>query len=136
MAYVPLLLFDIAGPYNLSLLDTLSIMILGAVGVAIPLPGGVGSFHYITTRTLVFLFGVNASLAATYAFFVHGGQLVFFVIVGSLCLLLQGSSLSTLYSRVKAAQEPQPPPDTARPDGTDAPSSTAETRHDQTPHQP
>ncbi|MFB3131254.1 MAG: lysylphosphatidylglycerol synthase transmembrane domain-containing protein [Rhodothermales bacterium] len=137
MAYVPLLLFDLVGPYNLSLLDTLSIMLLGAVGVVIPLPGGVGSFHYITRQTLVFLFGVNESLAVTYAFFVHGAQLVFFVIVGSLCLLLQGSSLSTLYSRVKATQqEPQPPPDTARPDDTDAPSSTAETRHDQTPNQP
>lgn len=135
MAYVPLLLFDLVGPYNLSLLDTLSIMILGAVGVAMPLPGGAGSFHYITIQTLVFLFGVNESLAVTYAFFVHGAQLVFFVIVGSLCLLLQGSSLSTLYSQIKTAQQ-EPPPDTARPDDTGTPSSTAETRHDQTPHQP
>ena len=136
MAYVPLLLFNIAGPYGLSLLDTLSIMFLGAVGVAIPLPGGVGSFHYITRQTLVFLFGVNESIAVTYAFFVHGGQLVFFVIVGFLCLLLQGSSLSTIFSRAKAAQEtPEETPDTAPPDD-DAPPSTAETRHDQTPDQP
>lgn len=137
MAYVPLLLFDIAGPYNLSLLDTWSIMILGAVGVAIPLPGGAGSFHYITRQTLVFLFGVNESIAFTYALFVHGGQLVLYVIAGFVCLLLQGSSLSTIFSRVKAAQEtPEQTPDTAPPDDDAPPSTAAETRHDQTPHQP
>ena len=135
MAYVPLLLFDIAGPYNLSLLDTWSIMMLGAVGVALPLPAGTGSFHYITRQTLVFLFGVNESIAITYAFFVHGGQFVFFVIVGFVSLLLQGSSLSTVFSRAKAVHEtPEETPDTAPPDN-DAPPSTAETRHDQTPHQ-
>lgn len=126
MAYVPLLLFDIAGPYDLSLLDAVSIMFFGAIGVAIPTPGGVGSFHYITRQTLVLLFGVNESVAVTYAFFVHGGQLVFFVIVGFLCLLLQGSSLGTLYSRARTSQDE--PPD-------DAPPSTAEMRHDQTPPQ-
>ena len=54
MSYVPLLMFDMAGPYNLSLLDGMIIMFIGAIGVAIPSPGGAGSFHYITTVTLVY----------------------------------------------------------------------------------
>ena len=71
----------------------------------IPSPGGVGSFHYITRVTLVYLFGVEASLAVTYAVFLHGSQLVFYVIVGFVCIMLQGSSLGTLRRRAQAVQE-------------------------------
>lgn len=127
MSYFPLLIFNIAGPYNVSLVDAWSIMVLGAIGVAIPLPGGAGSFHYITRQTLVYLFAVNESLAVTYAVFLHGAQLVLYVVIGFLCLLLQGSSLSTVFSRARAARE--------TPDPT-APPSSSEMRHDQPPHQP
>ena len=51
------------------------------------------------------LFGVETSLAVTYAFFVHGGQLVLYVIVGFLSMVLQGSSFSTLRQRTQAAQQ-------------------------------
>ena len=105
VAYMPLVMFDMAGPYNLSLLDGAIIMFIGAIGVAIPSPGGFGSFHYITRVTLVYLFGVDLSLAVTYGFFVHGGQLVLYVIVGFLCMVLHGSSFGTLLQR---AHSPQP----------------------------
>jgi len=107
MAYIPLMMFDIAGPYNLSLLDGLCIMMLGAIGVAIPSPGGVGSFHYITRVTLVYLFGVETALAVTYAVFLHGGQLVLYVVAGFICMVLQGSSFGTLRKRARAAQQAQ-----------------------------
>ena len=79
-------------------------MILGAVGVVIPSPGGAGSYHYITRVTLVYLFGVEASLAVTYAVFVHGAQLVFFIVAGFISMMLQGSSLGTLRQHAQAAQ--------------------------------
>jgi hypothetical protein len=105
MAYVPLVMFDMAGPYQLSLLDAVMIMFIGGIGVAIPSPGGVGSFHYITRVTLVYLFGVDASLAVTYAVFVHGGQLVLYVIAGFLSMVLQGSSLDALRRQTQAARQ-------------------------------
>lgn len=105
MAYLPLLMFDIAGPYNLSLLDAVVIMFFGAVGIAIPTPAGTGSFHYITRLTLVYLFAVNESIAVTYAFFVHGGQMVVYIIIGFLCLLSQGSSFSAVFSRARTARD-------------------------------
>ncbi|MFQ5569076.1 MAG: lysylphosphatidylglycerol synthase transmembrane domain-containing protein [Rhodothermales bacterium] len=104
MAYIPLIMFDMAAPYDLSLLDTVSIMFLGALGVAIPSPGGLGSYHYITIQVLGVLFGVDESIAATYAVFVHGGQMVFYIIIGFLCFLLQGSSFADLRSATKAAR--------------------------------
>lgn len=90
MAYIPLIMFDIASPYALSFLDAVAIMFIGAVGVVVPAPGGIGSFHYITRVTLVSLFGVPAPLAVTYAVFVHGAQLVIYALLGLLIILVQG----------------------------------------------
>ena len=105
LAYIPLLMFDIAAPHNMSLLDGMIIMFIGAIGVAIPSPGGFGSYHYITRETLAALYGVNVSLGMTYAVFVHGGQLVLYVVVGFICMILQGSSFSTLRRQTQTAQE-------------------------------
>ncbi len=99
MAYIPLVMFDIARPYALSFLDALAIMFIGAIGVVVPAPGGIGSFHYITRITLVSLFGVPAPLAVTYAVFVHGAQLVLYALVGLVIVLVQGTGHLTLGAR-------------------------------------
>ncbi len=104
MAYLPFVMFGMASTYDLSMLDGWSIMMLGAVGVAIPSPGGVGSYHYIVIKTLVFLYGVAEAEAAAYAVFVHGGQLVLYAVVGFLCILLQGSSLGAIRRTARTAQ--------------------------------
>ncbi len=96
MAYVPFLMLDMVGTYDISLLDAWSIMILGAIGVVIPSPGGTGSYHYITIQTLVYLFAVSPEAAATYAVLSHAAQLVLYVIAGAVCLVLQGSGVRAL----------------------------------------
>ncbi len=119
MAYIPMLMFGMTGPGGLTLLDAWSIMCLGALGIAVPSPGGVGSYHYITIQALVYLFGVGQAVATSYAVFVHGGQLVLYVLVGVVCLLLQGTGLGALRATTQAARD-------------DAPPATAEIRHDRT----
>ena len=107
MAYLPFVVLGMAESYDLGLLDSWSIMLLGAVGVAIPSPGGVGTYHYITIQTLVHLFSVDAAHAATYAVLGHAAQLVLYVATGALCLMLQGSSVRALRRRTMEAQEEQ-----------------------------
>lgn len=106
-AYLPFIILGSAEAFDISLLDTWSIMVLGAIGVTIPSPGGTGSYHYITVQTLVFLFGVTHEAAATYAVLTHAAQLVLYVLTGAVCLVLQGSSLKALKRRTEAAQEEQ-----------------------------
>ncbi len=96
MAFIPLVMFNIAGPFELSYVDGLTIMFIGVLGVAVPSPGGIGSFHYITRVTLVSLFGVPASLAVTYAVFLHGAQLVLYTVVGFIVMIVQGGSIGGL----------------------------------------
>ena len=91
MAHIPFIMLGMAEPFDISLLDSWSIMLLGAVGVVIPSPGGIGSYHYITIQTLVHLCAVTQEAAASYAVLTHAAQLVLYVLVGAACLLLQGS---------------------------------------------
>ncbi len=105
MAYLPLVMLGIARTYNLSLPDAWSIMLLGAIGVALPSPGGVGSYHYITIQTLVHLFGTDEQSAATYAVLAHAAQLIIMTLAGFISLLLQGGSFKTLARQTSAARE-------------------------------
>ncbi len=102
MAYLPLVMLGSTNAFNVSYLDAWSIMILGAVGVLIPSPGGVGSYHYITIQAMVHLFGVSQQAAATYAVLSHAAQLILLTAGGFLSLLLQGGTLRGLKPPDKA----------------------------------
>lgn len=90
MAHIPFIMLHMNGPFEISLLDSWNIMVIGAIGVAIPAPGGTGSYHYITIQTLVHLFGVTQAAAATYAVLTHAAQLVLYTSLGAAFLVLQG----------------------------------------------
>ncbi len=96
MAYIPLEMFHIADVYNLRLVDGLVIMFVGVLGVVVPTPGGAGSFHYITVLMLTTFYGVPDSLAATYAVFVHGAQLVLYLALGLLMVAIQDTRIAQL----------------------------------------
>ncbi len=93
MAWIPLRMLRITAVYGVGSMDAWSIMNIGALGVVVPLPGGIGSYHLITIETLVVLFGVHPASAASYAVLTHGIQFVAYIIVGALSLALLGLSL-------------------------------------------
>lgn len=90
-AYIPFVMLSMDAMYALNLIDSWSIMVLGSLGVVVPSPGGMGSYHYITVETLVRLFDVDRTPAASYAFLTHTAQFVIYVITGVICMLLQAS---------------------------------------------
>lgn len=123
MAYVPLLVLNMAGPYDLSLVDTWSIFLLGSLGMLVPLPGGLGSYHLITKKTLQRLFSVPTSPATTYAVFTHAAQLVLYTLTGLLCLLIQGTGLQALRERTQQVRTE------AEPSSPDSPSAEPTSSH-------
>lgn len=96
VAHVPFYLLGMAEPYGITIIDSWGLMVLGSLGVALPSPGGVGTYHYVITQALVFLFAVPQAEAVSYAVITHGFQLLLYVAVGALCLVLQGPSLRAL----------------------------------------
>ena len=47
------------------------LMAISSIGVAIPTPGGTGSYHILATSTLVLLFGFSQEISLAYAFLTH-----------------------------------------------------------------
>lgn len=92
-AFLPLVLLNMSETYQLDLVDAWSIMLLGAVGVALPSPGGTGTYHFITIVVLTTFFGVARAPAAAYAVLTHAAQLVLYALVGFLALLVQGAKI-------------------------------------------
>lgn len=95
MAYIPFLMLDLAQPYGIGIGDAWALMAIGALGLLVPTPGGIGSYHYITEQALVHLYGVPSEAALTYAVLTHGAQLVFYVLAGGAAMLYQGTGAET-----------------------------------------
>ena len=71
---------------DLSLRVGLSIMVMGGIGMALPVPGGVGSYHGLVTQCLI-LYGIMEADAGTFAFLVHSSQLLVVLILGVLSVI-------------------------------------------------
>lgn len=105
MAHLPFVILGMEGIYSISLLDSWIIMALGALGILVPSPGGIGSYHFITVQTLVYLFAVDAEPAATYAVLTHGAQFIVFGGIGLTCLLIQGIPVKALLGAIRGHRE-------------------------------
>ncbi|MEM9665277.1 MAG: lysylphosphatidylglycerol synthase transmembrane domain-containing protein [Bacteroidota bacterium] len=103
MAYLPLLLFGLTAAYDLTVWDGWGLMVLGSIGIALPSPGGIGSYHYITRESMQWLYAIPQALGASYALFTHGYQMILNTVLGVACLVIQGSSLKTLRATAEAA---------------------------------
>ena len=110
MAYIPLVMLDLPVPFGLSLLDAYAIMALGSLGVAVPSPGGAGSYHYVTVQTLVHLFAVPANPAFAYAVITHAAQQLLFILTGVTCWLLQGARVPSIKEATEVEAEVKPVP--------------------------
>ena len=94
MSDLPLRMLGLSDRYGLSLLDAWGVMNIGAIGMALPAPGGTGSYHYAVVQALGLLSGVPETPAAAYAILTHGAQLVLFAVGGAAALLIQGAGLA------------------------------------------
>ncbi len=84
---------------DLSWRVVLVVLAMGAVGFAIPTPGGAGSYHYIIKMTLVF-YALSPANAEVYALVSHTGQAVFVALAGCVCIYL------AFLERKKVSNEP------------------------------
>jgi len=94
MAYLPLVLLGQHVIYDIDFIHAWGIMLIGAIGVIIPSPGGIGTYHFITIQSLALLFSMPSSEAATYALLTHTGQMLLYVIIGFSAMLFLGATFS------------------------------------------
>lgn len=77
MTYIPFWMFDMQTAFGLDMLDALVITVISAIGIAIPSPGGVGTYHYFVKQSLLVLFAVPAVTGIAYATITHAAMVIF-----------------------------------------------------------
>ncbi len=88
MAYIPFTAFGITSEYGLGFTHAWVVMIISAIGVALPSPGGVGTYHWFVTQTLVVLYSVPLTVGIAYAFVTHAVMMILVIVVTPIIVLL------------------------------------------------
>ena len=61
---------------GLDLIDALFLSLVGGLGFAVPVPGGIGAFHFIISLALSVIYGVPVEMGVLYATISHTSQAV------------------------------------------------------------
>jgi len=73
--------FSIEATSYLSPLAGITLLAVGSLGIVAPVPGGIGTYHFITIATLTQLYGIASEPATSYAYLTHAMQML--VIIGT-----------------------------------------------------
>ncbi len=71
MTYIPFTAFDMHSEFGLGMQEALVITVVSALGVSLPSPGGIGTYHWFVSRSLLFFFAVPEVIGVTYAIVTH-----------------------------------------------------------------
>lgn len=73
-----------AAPFleGLDLIDALFLSLVGGLGFAVPVPGGIGAFHFIISLTLSVVYGIPMEVGIIYATLSHTSQAITQILFG------------------------------------------------------
>lgn len=73
-----------AAPFleGLDLIDALFLSLVGGLGFAVPVPGGIGAFHFIISLALSAVYGIPTELGIIYATLSHTSQAITQILFG------------------------------------------------------
>ena len=74
-----------AAPFleELTVIDALFLSLVGGLGFAVPVPGGIGAFHFIISIALAGLYGIPMEMGIIYATISHTSQAITQIIFGA-----------------------------------------------------
>ncbi len=81
MTYIPFWMFDMQEVFGLTYADALVLTMVSAVGIIIPTPGGVGTYHLFITKSLFLLYAVPEAIGLSYATIAHASTLLIILVV-------------------------------------------------------
>lgn len=86
MAWLPFNMMNMQEMYGLSFLDGIVLTVVSSIGVSIPTPAAVGSYHLFIQQSLHLLYEVPLVEALTYATVTHAATILLVLIIGPLSL--------------------------------------------------
>ncbi len=80
--------FCLESTSHISFWDSLIILVVGGLAMAVPVQAGFGAFHYAVSRVLIVLQGVSLEDGLTYALLSHESQIIFEIIIGLISIYI------------------------------------------------
>ncbi|MCC5913298.1 MAG: flippase-like domain-containing protein [Balneolaceae bacterium] len=86
MAYLPFFMMSMQDLYGLTMADAVVLTMVSSIGVSIPTPAGIGSYHLLIQQSMWGLYDVPLVKALTYATVAHGATVLSVFLFGPLAL--------------------------------------------------
>ena len=84
--------FALKDTAHLGFIDGVFLLVVGGLGMAAPVTGGFGAYHWITSRGLVHVYGLTLEQGGAYAILAHEPNSMFTIILGLISYALIVSS--------------------------------------------
>ena len=72
----------------LDVIDGMTVLAIGSLGIVAPTPGGIGSYHFIITELFTQLYNIPSQAAAAYATANHAAQTLLILLAGGVSYIL------------------------------------------------
>jgi glycosyltransferase 2 family protein len=105
MTYTVILAFPQTAHLGIS--AVMSLFAIGSIAMAVPLPGGTGSYHVLVPQGLVFLYGIAQPDAIAFTFIFHGWQTAIMIVGGAISLIVSSVLIKKNAALVKPNTAPQ-----------------------------
>lgn len=73
---------------HLGLVEAITLLGIATLGVVAPVPGGIGTYHFIAITLLSGFYGISEQAAGSFAAINHGSQMIFYLITGVLAYVV------------------------------------------------
>jgi uncharacterized protein (TIRG00374 family) len=80
--------FAIESTSHLTFGDSIFLLVIGGLAMSAPVQSGLGAFHYIISRGLLFVKGIPLEEGLVYALLTHESQLIFVAIIGTISFFI------------------------------------------------
>lgn len=91
MTYIPFTAFDLHISHSLGMREALVVTVISAVGMSLPSPGGIGTYHWFVSQSLLLFYAVPEPLGVAYAIVTHLVLMIIILLVTPLLLLINKS---------------------------------------------
>jgi len=73
---------------HLGLVEAVTLLGIATIGVVAPVPGGIGTYHFIAITLLSSFYGISEQAAGSFAAINHGSQMVFYLVTGVIAYIV------------------------------------------------
>lgn len=86
MTWLPF--YMLAETSHLGVVEAITLLGIATLGVVAPVPGGIGTYHFIAITLLSGFYGISEQVAGSFAAINHGSQMIFYFVTGVLAYVV------------------------------------------------